>query len=165
MRTTTFLLIVCCILLFSGQSGSAQDFALAGGKVYTSPASEPLNNGTVLVKDGKITAVGPVNQISIPSQIPVIDGRGLTIMAGFWNSHVHFIEEKWQNAAEQPSRVLSGHLQEMLTQHGIVHAYETGLDADLTVVEGDPDSDLSALNRIRYVYRQGNRLYSTAPLL
>lgn len=153
MRITIFSLIVCCILLSSGQSGSAEDFALVGGKVYTSPTSEPLSNGTVLVMDGEIYAVGPANQINIPSQIPVIDGQGLTIMAGFWNSHVHFMESKWRSAAEQSPQILSGHLQEMLTQYGIVHAYETATF--------DMDNTLALRQRILSGEVVGPQIYTT----
>ena len=69
-----------------------------GAKIYTSPTDKPILDGVVLVKDGKITGVGNKSSIKIPGDTRVIDCSGLTLTAGFWNSHVHFTEPKWQNA-------------------------------------------------------------------
>jgi imidazolonepropionase-like amidohydrolase len=47
-------------------------------------------------------------------------------MAGFWNSHVHFTESKWEDAAEQPASKLAAQLQSMLTGAGFTTVVDTG---------------------------------------
>ena len=51
---------------------------------------------------------------------------GTTITAGFWNSHVHFTESKWENAASQPAGQLEAQLRAMLTRYGFVAVTDTG---------------------------------------
>jgi hypothetical protein len=47
-------------------------------------------------------------------------------MAGFWNSHVHFTERKWANAATIPAPELSAQLEAMLTRYGFTSVFDTG---------------------------------------
>jgi hypothetical protein len=56
----------------------------------------------------------------------VLDCSGLTITAGFWNSHVHFFERKWANAATIPAPELTRQLQEMLTRYGFTSVFDLG---------------------------------------
>ena len=99
---------------------------LAGGTIYVSPAEAPVNNGVVLIRDGKIVAVGRRGSIQIPNGVAILDCSGLTIMAGFWNSHVHFMERKWADAANIPASELTNQLQAMLTRYGFTSVFDTG---------------------------------------
>jgi imidazolonepropionase-like amidohydrolase len=75
-----------------GQTGPVKpDLALVGAKIYPSPDSPPIADGTVLIRDGKIFAVGTRRDIKVPPSDSVIDCKGLTLTAAFWNCHVHFI--------------------------------------------------------------------------
>src|ERR1044072_1412554 len=103
-----------------------QSLALTGAKIYTSPSAKPILAGVVLIKDGKIVAVGDSKKINIPKNVKIIDCQGLTLTAAFWNSHVHFTEDKWQNAAQLPAAQLVQQLQEMLTRYGFAHVLDTG---------------------------------------
>jgi imidazolonepropionase-like amidohydrolase len=98
--------------------------ALVGGTVWTSPADEPIRNATVLVQSGKIAAVGPAARIKVPVGAQTIDCSGLTITAGFWNSHVHFTERKWAEAASIPAPELARQLQEMFTRYGFTSVFD-----------------------------------------
>lgn len=99
-------------------------FALAGGKIYPSPNAAPIEDGLVLIRHGKIADVGPRAQISIPPGTQTLDCSGLTLVAGFWNSHVHFFERKWANAAEIPAPELARQLEEFLTRYGFTSAFD-----------------------------------------
>ena len=74
--------------------------ACVGGTVYPSPAAAPLKDAAVLAEDGKLTMVEAGARFKLPASAHVLDRQGKFIVAGFWNSHVHF-ENGWQNAAEQ----------------------------------------------------------------
>jgi len=62
-----------------GQGGEPRTFAIRGAKVVP-VSSAPIENATVVVSRGIITAVG--TNISIPPDAWVIDGKGLTVYPG-----------------------------------------------------------------------------------
>ena len=54
-------------------------------------------------------------------------------MAGFWNAHVHFTEDKFTSAASRPAAELAASLEAMLTRWGVVNAVDTGSRAENTL--------------------------------
>ena len=97
---------------------------LSGGTVYTSPTEDPIANGVVVIRDGKITAVGKTESIRIPKDATSLDCTGLTVVAGFWNSHVHFGERRWSTAENIPASELARQLQDMLTRYGYTSVFD-----------------------------------------
>jgi len=100
--------------------------ALVGGTIYPAPFQPPISDGVVLIENGKIIGVGEKGKMSIPAGVQTIDCGGRTIVAGFWNAHVHFTEPKWENAANLPATQLTKQLQEMLTRYGFTSVVDTG---------------------------------------
>lgn len=47
---------------------------------------------TIVIEDGRITAVGPIKKIKVPSNATVIDGTGKYIMPGMTDAHIHFFQ-------------------------------------------------------------------------
>jgi imidazolonepropionase-like amidohydrolase len=73
---------VALLAAASGAAG-AQTIAITGGKVH--PVSgAPLENGTVLIRDGKIVAVGA--NVTIPAGAERIDASGKVVTPGLVNS-------------------------------------------------------------------------------
>ena len=105
---------------------SDEPIALVGGTIYVSPTEDPIRDGVILVRGGKIAEVGHKASLKVPPGIQTLDCSLLTITAGFWNSHVHFMERKWAEAAKIPAPELSGQLQAMLTQYGFTSVVDTG---------------------------------------
>ena len=60
--------------------------AIVGGRLVPISGA-PLDSGTVLVADGKITAVGP--DLHIPDDATVIDAAGRWVLPGFIEAHGH----------------------------------------------------------------------------
>src|SRR5215510_9981333 len=112
------LAVLVAVVSLAGQGRQTTALALVGGTVYASPAAEPIRDSVVLIRDGRIAAVGDRGSIQIPDGIDTIDCAGRTITAGFWNSHVHFFERKWTNAAAIAAPELDQQLQDMFTQYG-----------------------------------------------
>jgi imidazolonepropionase-like amidohydrolase len=110
-----------------GQSRSASEprLALVGGTIYTDPSAEPIRNGVIIIGGGKIVEIGD-RSLKIPGGVKTLDCTGMAITAGFWNSHVHFIERKWADVAKIPATELSEQLQAMLTQFGFTSVFDTG---------------------------------------
>jgi imidazolonepropionase-like amidohydrolase len=113
-----------------GATADAQTLALVGGKVYASPDAVSLDDAIVVTANGVITAIGSRRDVQIPSDARVIDCTGKTVVAGFWNSHVHFTEAVWRNAASAPAAPLTAHMQEMLTRWGFTTVWSLGSDPD-----------------------------------
>jgi len=113
-----------------GATATAQTLALVGGKVYASPDAAPLDDAVVLTANGIIAAIGSRSDVQIPSDARVIDCTGKTVVAGFWNSHVHFTEAVWRNAGSAPAAPLTAHMQEMLTRWGFTTVWSLGSDPD-----------------------------------
>jgi imidazolonepropionase-like amidohydrolase len=61
----------------------AQTVAITGGKVYT-VSGAPIDNATVLIVNGRITAVGP--NVTIPANARTIDAAGKWVTPGFINA-------------------------------------------------------------------------------
>src|SRR5271163_2816971 len=93
--------ILLILLLASGIAAAAQvapsELVLSGGTVYPSPTAKPITDAVVVVRDGKIVSVGKGDKRHIPRSATVLDCSGKVIVAGFWNSHVHFTEDIWND--------------------------------------------------------------------
>ena len=70
-------------VVLSARAAGAQTIAITGGKVY--PVSgAPIENGTVLIRDGKIVAVGA--NVTVPSDAQRIDASGKWVTPGIINA-------------------------------------------------------------------------------
>ena len=126
LALAAMLLLAAFAISLRGQGSSrAASLALVGGTIYTDPASDPIRDGLVLIQSGRIAAVGARRSIQIPDVVRTIDCVGLTVAAGFWNSHVHFLQRKWADAATMPAPELTRQLQVMLTQYGFTSVFDT----------------------------------------
>ena len=126
--TTVVGAMVCCVCFaWAAQIDvGAGPLALVGGTVYVNPGEEPLPDGVVLIEKGRITAVGSTASTRIPRRTQVINCSGLTIVPGFWNSHVHFTDAQWENAASLSAEQLARQLEAMLTRWGFTTVFDTG---------------------------------------
>lgn len=102
-------------------------------RVYTTPDATPMDAGVVTIRDGRIAAVGANGDARVPTGPADERCSGGVITAGFQNSHVHFTEPKWNDAARQPAADLSKHLAQMLTRYGFTTVVDTASSVDNTV--------------------------------
>jgi imidazolonepropionase-like amidohydrolase len=142
MNVSRLLLIV---FLFAGLAGAAvdpsADLVLTGATVYPSPTAKPITDAVVVVRDGKIVYVGKGGKSHTPRSAQVLDCSGKVVVAGFWNSHVHFTEPIW--ADPQGTAVKAGfscvsclqvaHMHDMLTRWGFTTVWDLGSDPQKTL--------------------------------
>jgi hypothetical protein len=87
-NTLVFALLAICATMFlsvraNAQGGEPRDFAIRGAKVV--PVSgPPMENASVLISHGLITAVG--KDLSIPDEAWIIDGKGLVVYPGLFDA-------------------------------------------------------------------------------
>ncbi|HYO14523.1 MAG TPA: amidohydrolase family protein [Thermoanaerobaculia bacterium] len=87
-RFRTVLTLMLCLLGCLPATGA--DFAIVNARIFEGMAVIP--KGTVVVRDGRIAAVGP--DVQPPAGMEVINGAGATLLPGFIDSHTHVFGEE-----------------------------------------------------------------------
>jgi imidazolonepropionase-like amidohydrolase len=129
--------------------------AIQHARVYVSPTDGPIDNATVLIRDGLITQVG--QQVEIPADAKTVSCNGCTVTAGFWNTHVHFTEPKWSMAQWKSAADLNPALADMFLSRGFTTVIDLG---------SNPADTFAIRRRIEegeltgpYIYTAGSALY------
>src|SRR5712691_5318779 len=79
--------------------------AIVGGRIVPI-TGEPVDGGTVLVADGRITAVG--GDVAIPDGVRVIDATGCWVLPGFIEAHGHVgVHEEGEGWAGQDTNEMT----------------------------------------------------------
>jgi imidazolonepropionase-like amidohydrolase len=79
--------ILAVAALLAPATLAAQDVAIRNATLLTMTRGD-IQNGTVVVRGGKITAIGGANT-AIPAGVRVIDGTGKFVMPGIIDAHSH----------------------------------------------------------------------------
>lgn len=153
LRLHTKLAVVFAIVLTYAGLARSQDLVLLGGRVYPWPTANPIDDAVVIVHDGTITAVGRRREVHVPRATQVIDAKDKFITAGFWNSHVHFIEPVWKDAASAPPSRLEEHMQQMVTQWGFTTVFD---------IASNPQDTIPLRKRVNTGEVPGPKIYTTA---
>ncbi|HEY2461360.1 MAG TPA: amidohydrolase family protein [Candidatus Acidoferrum sp.] len=85
LRFCFSLCAVFVVSLFFGTTAPAQTtsvYAITHAKIFTL-AGAPIEDGTLIIRDGKIAAVGA--SVEVPASAQVIDGKGLQIYPGLFD--------------------------------------------------------------------------------
>jgi imidazolonepropionase-like amidohydrolase len=129
--------------------------AVQHARIYVSPADPPIEDGTVLVRDGVIAEVGP--QVAVPADAQIIPCDHCVVAAGFWNAHVHFTEPKWSMAQWKSAATLNPQLAYMFLSRGFTTVLDLG---------SNPADTMSIRRRVEkgelvgpYIYTAGTALY------
>jgi imidazolonepropionase-like amidohydrolase/Tol biopolymer transport system component len=128
--------------------------ALTGGRVVTmaqgAGAQAVIENGTIIVENNKIIAVGPAARVTIPASAQRIDLRGKTIIPGLIDAHAHVGGEGDGIPANQ-SWVLQSNL-----AFGVTTMHDPSNDLEMVFANAE---------MIRAGLKLGPRLYSTGRIL
>src|SRR5215467_6686433 len=92
MRTHWLVaLSVACLsaLAIDLAAQSAPANAFIGARLFDGSARPPIEDATIVVRAGRITAIGPSTHIQIPAGANRISLAGKTIIPGLINSHGH----------------------------------------------------------------------------
>ena len=65
-------------------------FAIQGAHLIDGRGGPPIDDATVLVRAGRIAAVGTRSAVSLPRGVHVVDARGLSLIPGLWEMHIHY---------------------------------------------------------------------------
>ncbi len=94
MKIRLVILILCALHVGARAECPPGPYAIRAGKILTMVEGSDtvplaINHGLILVKDGKIEAIGPASKIEVPTDYTVIDASDHWVMPGIIESHTH----------------------------------------------------------------------------
>ncbi len=149
--------------------------AFTGARIITMEGDKVIENGTIIIHENKIEALGNSADISIPKNAKIIDVKGKTIMPGIVDAHAHVggfrsgltTQKHWQFYANLAYGVTTAHdpsansetvftLAEMIKSGDMVgpRLYSTGFilygaDGDFKAVVNSLDDARSSIRRTK----------------
>lgn len=111
---------------------------------------------SVLVEDGRITAIGP--QLQAPEGAQVVDAKGYTVMPGMIDLHVHTVASSFNlgNVAKLPN---------VLTMLRALPIMQSMLDRGFTTVRDAGGADWSLAEAVRTGIIRGPRIFPSGKAL
>jgi imidazolonepropionase-like amidohydrolase len=87
MKSNLLLLFVAA--LGAGIASAQPTRAFIGARIIDGTGKPAIEHGTLIIRDGRVEAVGPSSRIKPPARAERIDLTGKTIMPGLVNAHGH----------------------------------------------------------------------------
>jgi imidazolonepropionase-like amidohydrolase len=94
MRRVLAREVLLIFLLGAGASAAEParvTLALSGGRVIDGYEGKPIEDAVVLIAGDRIAAVGPRSQVVVPPGTLTIDTRGMSVLPGLADMHVHLM--------------------------------------------------------------------------
>ncbi len=161
-----FVLVVACVAVWLievyPRHGSHPPLRLARGtlaiqhaRIYESPTDPPIDDGTIVIRDGVISAIGI--GMAVPEGAQILPCDHCVVTAGYWNTHVHLTEPKWSMAQWKSAATLNPQIADMFLRRGFTTVIDLG---------SNPADTFSIRRRIEkgeltgpYIYTAGTALY------
>jgi imidazolonepropionase-like amidohydrolase len=137
-RIRTIVTVLACVALAA--QAHAKLTALVGGRLIDGWGATPLNNSVVLIDGERIKAVGTVDTLPVPAGAEVVDCRGMSVLPGLWDCHVHTMllghsdydhwDKTYPNRLEKEIMPAAAH---QLLNAGITSAVDLGAPLDASI--------------------------------
>jgi imidazolonepropionase-like amidohydrolase len=124
--------------------------ALVGARVLTMAQDSIIENGTIVVQNNRITAVGPAASVTVPAGARRIDVAGKTVMPGIIDVHAHVGSESEGIIAQQSWRLLAN------LAFGVTTSHDPSNDTETVFTNAE---------LVRAGMKLGPRLFSTGTIL
>ena len=73
----------------AGAASRRRSNAFTGARVIDGTDRAPIDNATIVVRDGRIVGVGPAASVTIPAGAQRVSLAGKTVIPGLVNAHGH----------------------------------------------------------------------------
>jgi imidazolonepropionase-like amidohydrolase len=118
--------------------------ALVGARVLPIDTA-PVEDGTVLLRDGLIEAVGPRGEVEVPADAEVVDASGGWVLPGLVDAHVHLgVWEEGEGWAGQDTNEMTDPVMAAARAIDAINPREQGFDdalmGGITTVNVNPGS-------------------------
>jgi imidazolonepropionase-like amidohydrolase len=138
---------------------AAQTTAFVGARVIDGRGGV-IEQGTVIVRDGRIASAGPTASTQVPTDAVRVDVKGATIMPGVINAHGHLTSAVGMRSS--PDGASRDNLVRQLNTYagyGVTTVFSLGEDADVA------DTVLQLRNEQRNGTLNGARLFISGPVI
>lgn len=130
--------------------------AFVGARIIDGTGAPAIENGVLVVRDGRIEAVGAGDAVETPPDAERVDVSGRTIMPGLVNAHGHVNNVRGLEA--DPSFYTEEHVEHQLglyARYGVTTVFSLGGDGAAGVAVRDRQRTNPDLNQAR-LYVSGN---------
>jgi imidazolonepropionase-like amidohydrolase/Tol biopolymer transport system component len=125
--------------------------ALVGARIVTMAGDAgPIENGTIIIEDNRIAAIGPSGSVTVPAGAQRIDVQGKTIIPGLIDVHAHVNNESDGLVAQNAWPLLAN------LAFGVTLSHDPSADTETVFTNAE---------MIRAGLKVGPRLYSTGTIL
>ncbi len=124
--------------------------ALTGARVITMGRDSIIENGTIIVQNNRITAVGPAATVTVPNGARRVDVTGKTVIPGLIDVHAHYGSESEGILAQQSWPLLTNLAFGVTTSHD---------------PSNNSESVFTNSELVRAGMKLGPRLFSTGTIL
>jgi imidazolonepropionase-like amidohydrolase len=157
------LLLMAASGLWGAEPSRPPTLALVGGRIIDGYDGRPIEDGVVLIAGERIVAVGPRSEIAVPPGTPSIDTRGMSVLPGLADMHVHLMivghgdYEHWDKVYRSRFRSeIMPAAAKQLVKSGVTFARELGAPLD---------DILDVRGRINRGEIPGPRLFVSGPFI
>jgi imidazolonepropionase-like amidohydrolase len=106
-------LVACVALALAGRPssslaqapGGAAIVALTNARIIDGTGRAAIERGTLVIANGRISAIGPAAAVTVPAGAQRIDASGRTIVPGFVNAHGHVSAQRSGTLAVRDSLI------------------------------------------------------------
>jgi imidazolonepropionase-like amidohydrolase len=85
--------LISFLLLAAGALAQTPPLAITHVTVIDATGAAPRPDVTVLVGDGRVSAIG--REVQVPEKATVVQGAGKFLIPGLWDMHVHWNDERY----------------------------------------------------------------------
>ncbi len=141
------LFFLCTLIACKSQEQTGRYTAFIGATIIDGNGGTPIPDGVLLVRDGKVVAVGTKEDIPIPADVTRRDVSGKTIMPGIINAHGHVGDVQGIEGGHYSAQTLQDNLG-MYARYGVTTVVSLGGD-QAAAVPLRAVSDTTATQRAR----------------
>lgn len=134
VNPAAFISLLCLSALFISSQAYAEKLAITGAKIHTMASKGVIEQGTILVEDGKIKQV--LDGISVPSGYTEIDATGKVVTPGFIGALTSLgLVEVSSSAGVNDSRVDTHEGGNALSSVGAAFDVKYAINTDSTLID------------------------------
>jgi len=150
MKSTSFFIASAAVALLSVQTPAQQPsstLAFTGARVIDGTDRAPIDNATILVRGGKIVAVGAASAVTVPAGAQRVPLAGKTVIPGLVNAHGHVGNTVGLEGGKYSAENVQNDLR-TYAAYGVTTVFSLGDDQAASIAARDSQKTPS-LNRAR----------------
>ena len=135
--------------------------AFVGARIIAGTGNAAIENGVLVVRDGRLEAVGSADTTEVPADAAQVDLAGRTIMPGMINAHGHVNNIRGLETTDfNEGQVL--HQLGLYARYGVTTVFSLGGDSEASVAVRDRDNESMSLDHAR-LFVAGNIVTGPTP--